>query len=173
MAHLSRLGASCRRLWRAGSRIAELPATLGFHQLWQYWLDRTVNRLIDHVGHSRKIGKLDQDRHRGWQHADTSRALGGQRLAGSRPIGMISLPGNVGRLLIIRHSRHKERRVIAARLDFRSNPVRPRMEICLGEYHTSLFRRLTKRAAADRIALAGCVYGINATTRKNHHGWRE
>ena len=128
---------------RTSSRIAEPPATLGFHQLRQYWLDLAVNRLIDHLSHSCKISKLDQDRHRGRQHPDASGALGSQCRAGSRPIGMISLPGNVGRLLIIRHSRHEERRVIAARLDFRGNPVRPGIEICLQQHHTSLFRRLT------------------------------
>jgi hypothetical protein len=47
------------------------------------------------------------------------------------------------------------------------------MKICLSEYDASLFRRLTKRAAADRIAFGGSVYGINATAWKNNHRGRE
>ena len=105
--------------------------------------------------------------------SDTAGALGSQRITRSRPLGAISLAGNVGRLLIVGQSCNEELRVVAARLDLRRDPVRPGTEVHLGKYYTGLFGRLTESAAADGIANPGRVGWINATARKDHHRGRE
>jgi hypothetical protein len=77
-----------------------LPTASGLHQLRQYRLDLPIQRMIDHRSHSLKISELDQDRHRGRQHRNATRALGGQRVSRSRPFGAISLTRQIGRFLI-------------------------------------------------------------------------
>ena len=64
----------------------------------------------------------------------------------------ISLPGDVGRLMIRWHCRDEEPGVIAAGLDLRSDPVRPGMKIRLGQDDTGFFGCLPERTAIDGIA---------------------